>query len=111
MRGKVLPYYKQLRKTEIALPKANVEQIDAALGDLAKIDTELARRVRVSVTYLPEVYQLRLHARATSRTNWPNVASSWWRIRRPSHWRKRIAHRLAPQFPETSFAPHIQCRR
>lgn len=31
MRGKVLPYYKQLRKIEIDLPAKSVEQIDAAL--------------------------------------------------------------------------------
>jgi TRAP-type uncharacterized transport system substrate-binding protein len=63
MRGKVLPYYKQLRKIEIDLPNKSVEQIDAALGQLAGLDAELARRVRVSVSYLPEVYQLRVHVR------------------------------------------------
>jgi TRAP-type uncharacterized transport system substrate-binding protein len=63
MRGKVLPYYKQLRKIEIDLPNKNVEQIDAALDQLARLDAQLARRVRVSVSYLPEVYQLRVHVR------------------------------------------------
>jgi hypothetical protein len=63
MRGKVLPYYKQLRKIEIDLPNKSVEQIDAALDQLARIDADLARRVRVSVSYLPEVYQLRVHVR------------------------------------------------
>jgi hypothetical protein len=63
MRGKVLPYYKQLRKIEIDLPNKSVEQIDAALDQLARLDAELARRVRVSVSYLPEVYQLRVHVR------------------------------------------------
>lgn len=63
MRGKVLPYYKQLRKLEIDLPAANVEQIDRSLDQLARIDAELAQRVRVSMAYLPEVYQLRLHVR------------------------------------------------
>jgi TRAP-type uncharacterized transport system substrate-binding protein len=63
MRGKVLPYYKQLRKIEIDLPNKNVEQIDAALDQLAGLDADLARRVRVSVSYLPEVYQLRVHVR------------------------------------------------
>jgi hypothetical protein len=61
MRGKVLPYYKQLRKIEIDLPNKSVEQIDSALEQLDRLDAELARRVRVSVSYLPEVYQLRLH--------------------------------------------------
>jgi hypothetical protein len=61
MRGKVLPYYKQLRKIEIDLPNKSVEQIDASLEQLDRLDAELARRVRVSVSYLPEVYQLRLH--------------------------------------------------
>ncbi len=63
MRGKVLPYYKQLRKMEIDLPNKNVEQIDAALDQLATFDAELARHVRVSLAYLPEVYQLRVHVR------------------------------------------------
>jgi hypothetical protein len=63
MRGKVLPYYKQLRKIEIDLPNKSVEQVDAALEQLARLDAELARRVRVSVSYLPEVYQLRVHVR------------------------------------------------
>ena len=63
MRGKVLPYYKQLRKIEIDLPNKSVEQIDAALDQLARLDAELAGRVRVSVSYLPEVYQLRVHVR------------------------------------------------
>jgi hypothetical protein len=63
MRGKVLPYYNHLHKIEIDLPNKNVEQIDAALGQLARLEAELARRVRVSVSYLPEVYQLRVHVR------------------------------------------------
>lgn len=61
MRGKVLPYYKQLRKIEAEIPDANPQQIDAALDELATIDAELARRVRVSMGYLPELYQLRVH--------------------------------------------------
>jgi hypothetical protein len=63
MRGKVLPYYKQLRKLEIDLPHASVEQLDSSLERLAQLDAELAHRVRVSVSYLPEVYQLRVHVR------------------------------------------------
>ena len=63
MGGKVLPYYKQLRKLEINLPNASVEQIDSSLERLAQLDAELARHVRVSVSYLPEVYQLRIHVR------------------------------------------------
>ena len=63
MRGKVLPYYKQLRKIEMDLSHASVEKIDSSLERLAQLYAELARRVRVSVSYLPEVYQLRVHVR------------------------------------------------
>jgi TRAP-type uncharacterized transport system substrate-binding protein len=63
MRGKVLPYYRQLRKLELTLTTGDLAQIEAAQARLAKLDAELAQRVRVSVSYLPEVYQLRLHAR------------------------------------------------
>jgi len=63
MRGKVLPYYRLLRELEMDLPTADLAQIEAARVRLAGLDAELMRRVRVSVAYLPEVYQLRLHAR------------------------------------------------
>ena len=55
--------HKQLRKIEMDLSHASVEQIDSSLERLAQLDAELARRVRVSVSYLPEVYQLRVHVR------------------------------------------------
>jgi hypothetical protein len=63
MRGKVLPYYRKLRRLELELSQANLAQIEEAQAQLAALDDELLEHVRVSVSYLPEVYQLRLHAR------------------------------------------------
>jgi hypothetical protein len=63
MRGKVLPYYRKLRRMELKLSQANLAQIEEAQAQLAALDDELLEHVRVSVSYLPEVYQLRVHTR------------------------------------------------
>jgi hypothetical protein len=40
----------------------DLAQLEAAQNRLDALDAELMQRIRVSVAYLPEVYQLRLHA-------------------------------------------------
>jgi uncharacterized protein len=64
MQGKVLPVYKQLRHVEIDLPTMDVAATDAAIQRLIALETHVTQRVRVSATYMPEIFLLRGHIRS-----------------------------------------------